>query len=161
MSERLLLFYAQSGAGKSSLLNTRIIPRLRDEEGFQVLPVGRVSGELPAGLAQVDNIDACNLMASLDQSAAHPARLAKATLNDFLARLARAAAGDSQGQHTSRWVYRPKVAVQRPDPRERPKRPAPAWRERWPQPRQPTLPRCAPWLIWRTSCRPASASASR
>ena len=42
LSERLLLFYAQSGAGKSSLLNTRLIPQLRDEEGFVVLPVGRV-----------------------------------------------------------------------------------------------------------------------
>ncbi len=52
VSERLLLFYAQSGAGKSSLINTRVIPRLRDEEGFQVLPVGRVSGELPAGVSR-------------------------------------------------------------------------------------------------------------
>ena len=46
VSERLTLFYAQSGAGKSSLLNARVIPRLRDQEGFTVLPVGRVSGVL-------------------------------------------------------------------------------------------------------------------
>ena len=76
VSERLLLFYAQSGAGKSSLLNARVIPKLRDEERFQVLPVGRVSGELPAGVAQVDNIYAFNLMTSLDQSDVDPARLA-------------------------------------------------------------------------------------
>ena len=48
LSERLVLFYAQSGAGKSSLINTRLIPRLRDV-GYAVLPVGRVGGELPAG----------------------------------------------------------------------------------------------------------------
>ena len=42
VSERLLLFYAQSGAGKSSLINARLIPQLREEEGFSVLPVGRV-----------------------------------------------------------------------------------------------------------------------
>lgn len=116
VSERLLLFYAQSGAGKSSLLNTRVIPKLRDEERFQMLPVGRVSGELPAGVAQVDNIYAFNLMASLDQSAAHPGRLAKVTLSDFLARLARAATIAPQGQRASLWAYRPEIAVQRPDP---------------------------------------------
>ena len=88
VSERLLLFYAQSGAGKSSLLNARVIPKLRDGERFQVLPVGRVSGELPAGVAQVDNIYAFNLMTSLDQSDASPARLVQVTLSDFLARLA-------------------------------------------------------------------------
>ena len=47
LSERLVLYYAQSGAGKSSLINTRLIPSLRDDEGFEVLPIGRISGELP------------------------------------------------------------------------------------------------------------------
>ena len=56
VSERVLLFYAQSGAGKSSLLHTRLIPQLREEEGFAVLPVGRVSGELPTGVTDVANI---------------------------------------------------------------------------------------------------------
>ena len=51
LSERLLLFYAQSGAGKSSLLHTRLIPQLQEEKGFAVLPVGRVGGDLPAGLS--------------------------------------------------------------------------------------------------------------
>jgi hypothetical protein len=46
MAERVVLFYAQSGAGKTSLLNTQIIPAL-EEEGFQVLPVVRVGGDLP------------------------------------------------------------------------------------------------------------------
>ena len=85
VSERLLLFYAQSGAGKSSLLNTRVIPQLRDEEGFAVLPVGRVSGNLPAGVTAVDNIYLFNLMASIDQS--DPARLAHLALADFLNQL--------------------------------------------------------------------------
>jgi WD40 repeat protein len=49
MAERVVLFYAQSGAGKTSLLNTQIIPAL-EEEGFNVLPVVRVGGELPPGL---------------------------------------------------------------------------------------------------------------
>ena len=48
LSERLLLFYAQSGAGKSSLLYTRLIPQLQEEKGFVVLPVGR-GGRRAAG----------------------------------------------------------------------------------------------------------------
>lgn len=115
VSERLLLFYAQSGAGKSSLLNARVIPRLRDEEGFQVLPVGRVSGELPAGVAQVDNIYAFNLMASLEQSGGSPQRLAQATLSGFLARLARETAVDAAGQRAARWVYKPERAAAQPE----------------------------------------------
>ena len=57
MAERVVLFYAQSGAGKTSLLNTQIVPALEDE-GFCVLPVVRVGSELPPGLpaAAVKNI---------------------------------------------------------------------------------------------------------
>jgi len=114
VSERLLLFYAQSGAGKSSLLNTRIMPQLRDEEGFQVLPVGRVSGELPAGVDAVANIFVFSLMVSLDQSEAHPARLAQLTLSEFLARLAGENIVGSDGQRTRRWVYKPGAVVASP-----------------------------------------------
>ncbi len=72
LSERLTLFYAQSGAGKSSLLNARLIPRLRDEEGFVVLPVGRISGVLPDGAdpAAVENIFAYHLILGLSQKLA-------------------------------------------------------------------------------------------
>src|SRR5512139_258475 len=51
MAERVVLFYAQSGAGKTSLLNTQIIPAL-ESEGFFVLPVVRVGSDLPPGLPQ-------------------------------------------------------------------------------------------------------------
>lgn len=86
ISERLLLFYAQSGAGKSSLINARLIPRLREEERFSVLPVGRVAGQLPSGVEQVDNIFLFNLMSSLDQGGS-PAQWARLNLNDFLEHL--------------------------------------------------------------------------
>jgi WD40 repeat protein len=114
VSERLLLFYAQSGAGKSSLINTRIIPKLRDEERFQVLPVGRVSGAAPAHAAALDNIYAYNLMASLDRGDDQPARLSKVTLSDFLARLSRETVIDAAGQRSWRWLYKPELAIERP-----------------------------------------------
>src|SRR5436309_4669493 len=57
----LLLLYAPSGAGKTSLINARLVPMLgkvRDHrlipllgegKGFDVLPTARVSGLLPEG----------------------------------------------------------------------------------------------------------------
>ena len=78
VSERLTLFYAQSGAGKSSLLNARVIPRLRDQEGFTVLPVGRVSGVLPDRMDPKDiaNVYVYHLIQSLSpkltEKEAHP-----------------------------------------------------------------------------------------
>ncbi|HEU4833663.1 MAG TPA: hypothetical protein VFS90_04580 [Pyrinomonadaceae bacterium] len=45
-----VLFYSQSGAGKTSLLNAKLIPKLEEEEVFQVLPPMRVQGQLPANL---------------------------------------------------------------------------------------------------------------
>jgi WD40 repeat protein len=49
MAERAVLFYAQSGAGKTSLLNAQIIPAL-EEDGFNVLPIARVGGALPPSI---------------------------------------------------------------------------------------------------------------
>jgi formylglycine-generating enzyme required for sulfatase activity len=69
VSQRLTLFYAQSGAGKSSLLNARIIPTLR-REGFVVLPVGRIGGALPDDVTDVANIFIYNLVESILPEAA-------------------------------------------------------------------------------------------
>lgn len=86
ISQRLVLFGAQSGTGKSSLINTRLIPELRDA-GFAVLPVGRVGGDLQAGVTQVDNVYIFNLLLHLDDSEADPNRFAQLTLTQLLARL--------------------------------------------------------------------------
>ncbi len=104
LSERLLLFYAQSGAGKSSLLNTRLIPQLEEDKGLVVLPVTRVSGELPAGVAQVDNIFVYNLLLSIDEGD-DPGRLARVTLSDFLARLTRRTANGHEHPARRGWAY--------------------------------------------------------
>ena len=42
ISERIVLLHSPSGAGKSSLIQAKLIPRLQDEE-FCVLPVARSS----------------------------------------------------------------------------------------------------------------------
>lgn len=68
VSTRLVLFYAPSGAGKSSLINAGLIPQLI-KEGFVILPIGRVGGELPEGISDddVDNVFVFNLLLSLDR----------------------------------------------------------------------------------------------
>jgi formylglycine-generating enzyme required for sulfatase activity len=83
-SERLALLYAQSGAGKSSLINTRLMAGLA-VKGFEVLPVARVGGEAPG--FTVPNLYLYNLMVSLDRAGRNPQRLAGLSLPDFLANL--------------------------------------------------------------------------
>jgi hypothetical protein len=84
-SEQPMIFYAQSGAGKSSLINTRLIPEL-EENRFEVLPVTRVSGEAPNGIT-LKNIYAYNLMYNMMRREANPDSLAELTLTDFMGRL--------------------------------------------------------------------------
>ena len=49
IAHRTFLIYAQSGAGKTSLINAGLIPLL-EEEGFEVLPVARVKSLIPEGM---------------------------------------------------------------------------------------------------------------
>ena len=78
IANRVVLFFAQSGAGKTSLLNARLIPELQGK-GFEVLPTGRVGGEMPSSFA-VANIFVFNLMAYLNQGPADAAPGAAAAL---------------------------------------------------------------------------------
>ena len=91
VAERLVLFYAQSGAGKSSLLNTRLIPQLQEEAHYLVLPVSRVGGELQKEIGDVANIYVFNLLLSINQDSsgqsADPSRFAHMELKEFMAGL--------------------------------------------------------------------------
>src|SRR5918992_5087759 len=57
IAHRVLVLYAESGAGKTSLINAGILPRLAKEE-FQVLPPTRVRGVIPQ---DIRNDDIANL----------------------------------------------------------------------------------------------------
>jgi hypothetical protein len=65
ITDRIVLFYAKSGAGKTSLINTSLIPSLRKK--YQVLPIGRVGRDLPAGSSydQVYNVYTFNTLLNL------------------------------------------------------------------------------------------------
>ena len=82
-----VLFYAQSGAGKSSLLNAKIVPKLRDEEGCEVLPVARVRGDIPEGIQteQIENLYAFNALLNwTEEITVTPAQLVNLSLAEFL-----------------------------------------------------------------------------
>ena len=82
VSHRTMLFYAQSGAGKSSLINAKLIPGLI-HEGFEVLPVGRVSGQNGMNV-DVENIFVYNLISSLHQKKEEPPNFSSLTVATFL-----------------------------------------------------------------------------
>ncbi len=88
LARRLVLFYAQSGAGKTSLLNASLVPTLKGKEhDFEVLPIGRVGDaiELPE---KVNNIFIYNLITNLGLTGTddpkHLEHLASLRLSDFL-----------------------------------------------------------------------------
>jgi WD40 repeat protein len=84
-SEKLVLFYAQSGAGKSSLINARLIPSLEDKL-FEVLPVARLGGDAPVGV-EVENIYIFNLIRSLQRHESGPELFRSLSLSYFLKQL--------------------------------------------------------------------------
>jgi hypothetical protein len=86
----VVLIYAASGAGKSSLLNAGLIPRL-EKEGFQVLGPARVTGPVPPEIREITNVyrfhTLCKLNADLSSPIATASELASLSLQEFLGRL--------------------------------------------------------------------------
>src|SRR4030042_495895 len=82
----VVLLYAQSGAGKTSLVNAGLIPRL-EEEGAEVLPVARVGGRRPANLDARGpvNVYVFSTLASWDAGKAEADRPAERSLAARLA----------------------------------------------------------------------------
>jgi len=89
LASRVVILYAQSGAGKSSVVNAGLCPLL-EENGFDVLPIARVQGWLPAGKTalQLGNPFVYFTLASWGEQV--PDAAAEGTLNATLARLPRA-----------------------------------------------------------------------
>jgi hypothetical protein len=82
-SQQLVLLYAQSGAGKTSLWNAGVAPQLRGS-GADVLPVARVGGPVPQGVTDeaIDYVQRALLVLQPDSD---PALVRTAKLTDLLA----------------------------------------------------------------------------
>jgi hypothetical protein len=63
---RAVLLYAQSGAGKTSLLQAKVVPDLVESGEMHVLPITRVSGSAEGG-----NLYVANALAGLNVTAAN------------------------------------------------------------------------------------------
>jgi hypothetical protein len=85
IAHHVLLLYAQSGAGKTSLVSAGLIPLL-EEEGFEVLPLARVSGPIPETVEPEDvpNLYVFNALMSWAGDETNPERLAQMSLAEFL-----------------------------------------------------------------------------
>jgi len=92
IAERIVMLYSPSGAGKSSLLNASILPKM-EENGFEVLPVTRLNHEPPTGveLSPEFNRYVFSLLTCMEEAVAVENRfpvneLASLRLKDYLAR---------------------------------------------------------------------------
>src|SRR5512136_2227211 len=91
IAERIVLLYSPSGAGKSSLINAALIPRLQGED-FRVRPPVRVNTEVPGELgAQNGGVNRFVLSALLALEEGLPreqqrpiAELARLSLDEYL-----------------------------------------------------------------------------
>jgi WD40 repeat protein len=90
LANRVFVLYSQSGAGKSSLLNTKVVSGLENEH-CRVLPIARVQGKIPTGVAEDDirNIFSLNVIWSLRDRVLHlPAQsLSRLSLAEVLAEI--------------------------------------------------------------------------
>jgi hypothetical protein len=80
IAHQLTLVYAQSGAGKTSLLNAKLIPRLRQEK-YEVLPPTRVQG---VEYDKASNVYVHNALINWSAGKRDPQQLAPISLADFL-----------------------------------------------------------------------------
>lgn len=107
LAERVVLLFSPSGAGKSSLIQAGLIPRLKEKFGF--IPVIRVNQEPPAGLASRPGFNryVYSAIASMEECVAEDQRLpvedlAGMSLSGYLAR--RVPPGP-EGDETTRPVF--------------------------------------------------------
>jgi hypothetical protein len=104
VAHALVLLYAASGAGKSSLVNAGLIPLL-EQRGYEVLPPARVSGRIPDAIktTEVDNVYVFNVLSSWAGPSVDPWKLVKVDIAGFLA--SRLHRKDAAGEPVLRVVF--------------------------------------------------------
>ncbi|MBN1479975.1 hypothetical protein JXA70_06870 [candidate division KSB1 bacterium] len=85
ISHQTVLLFAQSGAGKSSLVNAMLIPQLEEEELY-IPPVTRVKSILPEGIdaKDISNLFVYNTLVGWAGENVDYKKLTRMTITDFL-----------------------------------------------------------------------------
>ena len=88
IAHRELLIYAQSGAGKTSLIDAQLVPTLESEEEFEVLPLARVRSRTAQSMPdeKIKNIYMFNALADLSGGSLSLMERAQLTLREYLKR---------------------------------------------------------------------------
>jgi WD40 repeat protein len=86
VAHQSVVLFAESGAGKTSLLNAQVVPML-EAEGFEVMPFTRVQGPPVEGVRSEDiaNIYIFHTLLGWSDQDCQPLAVAKQSLSDFLA----------------------------------------------------------------------------
>ncbi|MCP4398363.1 MAG: hypothetical protein GY801_13835 [bacterium] len=86
IAHRVVVLYAPSGAGKTSLLKAGLIPYLKKRKRIKILPICRVGGDLPPDVdgKQVKNIYILNTLVDLASEAAQTVELLNQSLTEGL-----------------------------------------------------------------------------
>lgn len=87
VAHRTVVLYAQSGAGKTSLLNAQVVPML-EAEGFEVWPFARVQGPELTSVSpdQITNIYTFHTLLSWVSDEENSTALVDQTINNFLSK---------------------------------------------------------------------------
>src|SRR6266568_2017701 len=99
VADRVVLLYAASGAGKSSLLNAGLIPLLELEEEFDVVPVARIRSAMDEEeLAKARNVYMLGVLSAWEAASSQDAGEVTASVGSLVDGLAqRPRAPDSGG----------------------------------------------------------------
>ena len=97
IAEREVVLHAKSGAGKTSLINAKIIPELKKED-FYILPTARVRGRVPVTLKvdEIKNLYSFFTIMSWDEDKTPPNELKEQTLDQYLQKMGRNKTSDGK-----------------------------------------------------------------
>jgi len=85
LSYPTVILYAQSGAGKTSLLKAKVLSVLEDKKGFDVPPIARVRGGTDVSDTEIANVYVANALRDLSDNTLPAERRARMTLAEYLA----------------------------------------------------------------------------
>jgi tetratricopeptide (TPR) repeat protein len=85
IAHAVVLFYSQSGAGKTSLINAKLIPML-ETKGFDILGPARVRESRAKDIEreEIQNLYVFNVLRNWDDNKANQRELVKTSISDFL-----------------------------------------------------------------------------